>query len=110
VKLKSKWKKGYNSQRRITTDDDSSVSINQNNAINVGQSVRLPKIDIPKFNGQYDNWLEFRDTFSALIHNNTSVAEITKFQYLRSFLVGDAAQVIKSLELSAENYGAAWQL
>jgi hypothetical protein len=97
-------------QANITTDADSSVSINQKYAINVGQSVGLPKIDIAKFNGQYDNWLEFRDTFSALIHNNTSVAEITKFQCLRSFLVGDAAQVIKSLELSAENYGAAWQL
>jgi hypothetical protein len=48
--------------------------------------------------------------FSALIHNNTSVAEITKFQYLRSFLVGDAAQVIKSWELSSENCGAAWWL
>jgi hypothetical protein len=30
--------------------------------------------------------------------------------YLRSFLGGDAAQVIKSLELSSENYDAAWQL
>jgi hypothetical protein len=92
MKLKSKWKKEYNSftasyhrtvakriihsvnQAKITTDADSSVSINENNAIGVSQvsqSVRLPKIGIQKFNAQYDSWLEFRDTFSALIHNNT---------------------------------------
>ncbi|CAK1591633.1 unnamed protein product, partial [Parnassius mnemosyne] len=31
---------------------------------------RLPVIKINKFDGTFNKWLEFRDTFSSLIHNN----------------------------------------
>lgn len=29
------------------------------------QNIKLPQIQLPKFNGLYDNWLEFRDTFQS---------------------------------------------
>lgn len=46
--------------------------------------IRLPKIDLPRFDGGYQCWLEFRDTFLSLIHNNNSIDSINKFHYLRA--------------------------
>ncbi|KOB73265.1 Gag-pol polyprotein [Operophtera brumata] len=72
--------------------------------------IKLPTISLPKFHGSYDNWLEFHDTFSSLIHSNDGMDEINKFHYLRSSLEGSAAVIIQSIEFSASNYSVAWQL
>ncbi|XP_048003351.1 uncharacterized protein LOC125239742 isoform X1 [Leguminivora glycinivorella] len=72
--------------------------------------VRLPKIDLPHFDGNYQHWLGFRDTYISLIHNNPSINDISKFHYLRASLKGSAALVIQSLDFSSDNYHKAWQL
>lgn len=72
--------------------------------------VRLPKIDMPHFGGDFQYWLEFRDTYLSLIHNNNSISNINKFHYLRAALQGSASHVIKNLDFRAENYPIAWQL
>ncbi|XP_050555965.1 uncharacterized protein LOC118281405 isoform X1 [Spodoptera frugiperda] len=77
---------------------------------NVHKPVKLPTIQLPKFSGLYTNWLEFRDTFSSLVHCNDSIDEINKFHYLRASLEGSAAVVINSIEFSSSNYSVAWQL
>lgn len=74
------------------------------------QSIKLPTIKLPIFNGSYLKWLEFRDTFQSLIHCNESIPGINKFHYLRSSLEGGAIEVIKSLEFTSENYKVAWEL
>lgn len=74
------------------------------------QLVKLPTIQLPKFSGSYDTWLEFHDTFSSLIHDNDEIDEINKFHYLRSSLEGSAAILIHLIEFSAQNYKEAWEL
>lgn len=71
--------------------------------------IKLPTISLPKFQGSTDQWLEFRDTFRSLIHDNSKLKNIQKFHYLRASLEGDAAQVIKSVELTDSGYSVAWQ-
>ncbi|XP_037301142.1 uncharacterized protein LOC119191343 [Manduca sexta] len=71
---------------------------------------RLPVIKISKFDGTFNKWLEFRDTFSSLIHNNSKINNIHKFHYLNSYLEGEAARVICNLEVSEINYPEAWDL
>ncbi|XP_045448684.1 uncharacterized protein LOC123657149 [Melitaea cinxia] len=71
---------------------------------------KLPQIQISKFDGAYFRWLEFRDTFENLIHNNDRIKAIHKFHYLISYLEGDAARIISNLEVSSVNYANAWQL
>lgn len=34
--------------------------------------MRLPTIEIPKFDGTWEKWLPFRDTFTSMIHDNAS--------------------------------------
>jgi len=70
--------------------------------------VKLAPLNIPVFSGNYENWTSFHDMFLALIHTNTSLMDIQKFFYLKSSLEGNALQVIKSLETTAENYETAW--
>ena len=72
------------------------------------QGVKLPPINLQKFNGDYKDWLEFRDLFESLINANGSIPNIQKFHYLRASLQGGAAQVIRSIELSGESYPLAW--
>lgn len=72
--------------------------------------IKLPTLNLPTFDGAYDQWLFFRDTFNSVIHENTSLADTQKFHYLRLSLKGTAADVIKSLEISETNYAVAWQL
>ncbi|XP_059055493.1 uncharacterized protein LOC131849430 [Achroia grisella] len=79
-------------------------------ASNNHKLVRLPTIQLPRFSGSYDDYLEFRDTFTSLIHNNDEIDEVNKFHYLRASLEGSAAVVIQSVEFSSSNYAVAWKL
>nr|CAH7713646.1 unnamed protein product [Callosobruchus chinensis] len=89
------------------SDSVRSVQSNQNN---VESLVRLPPIKLPTFNGHYDSWLEFKDCFLALVHNNNSLTDIQRFNYLRSSLEVEVQQIIKSIEVSSDNYNVAWQM
>ncbi|XP_035457052.2 uncharacterized protein LOC118280784 [Spodoptera frugiperda] len=72
--------------------------------------VRLPRIDLPHFDGSYQNWLEYRDTFISLIHDSSCIDNINKFHYLRASLKGKAAEVIKNIDFKADHYKLAWDL
>ncbi|XP_072377900.1 uncharacterized protein [Diabrotica undecimpunctata] len=95
-------------------DDHDSSHSNQSlnvEAANTGvalNNVRLPTINLPKFDGSYPNWLEFRDIFRSLIYENDLVSDVQKLHYLRASLEGDACLVIKCLEISSANYIVAW--
>lgn len=71
---------------------------------------RLPDINPPSFDGDFQHWLEFRDMYISLIHNNARINEISKFHYLRASFKGSASSVIQSLEFTASNYKIAWKL
>ncbi|XP_037297668.1 uncharacterized protein LOC119190278 [Manduca sexta] len=73
-------------------------------------AVKLPTISMPTFDGSFEHWLEFRDTFTSLVHNCTNLANIQKFHYLKSSLKGEAELVIHSIEFSSNNYQVAWEL
>ena len=65
---------------------------------------RMKQIDVPEFSGEQDMWLEFRDTFLEIVHDNPNISTIIKFHYLRAALKGEAAGVIKALAFSAQSY------
>ena len=99
-------KEFYNS---LKDDEGSNASVSQPSVSNnYLQGVKLPPVSLQKFAGDYKNWLEFRDLFDSLINSNSSIPNIQKFHYLRASLEGGAAQVIRSIELSGDNYLIAW--
>ncbi|KRY25178.1 hypothetical protein T03_454 [Trichinella britovi] len=45
-------------------------------------NVRLPKLEIKKFNGEYHDWQRFYDEYEATINSNSTLSSIEKFNYL----------------------------
>lgn len=74
------------------------------------QSIKLPTLKLPTFNGSYENWLEFKDAFQAIVHDNTSLSRVEKFYYLKSYLEGEPLQAIANLQVTNDNYSVAWAL
>lgn len=46
--------------------------------------VKLPRIQLPNFKGNYEEWQTFYDMFLSLIHNNGALSAVQKLHYLKS--------------------------
>ena len=66
--------------------------------------VKLPKLDLTKFNGEISNWPTLWDAFESSIHKNTKLAPIDKYNYLNSLLLKPASDAISGLGLTSANY------
>lgn len=88
--------------------NDNVLSTSTHNTYNGQQSVQLPKIQLPKFDGSLLQWRSFRDIYVSLVHNNRSMGDAEHFHYLLLCLSGSALSVIKSVPLSADNYAVTW--
>ncbi|OXA44214.1 hypothetical protein Fcan01_20787 [Folsomia candida] len=72
------------------------------------QGMRLPKLEIQPYHGDYLEWSTFKDTFEAAVHSNNQLSKVQKFGYLKSFLKGEAARYIADLTLTDSHYDIAW--
>ena len=72
--------------------------------------VRLPKLEIKKFNGNILELQSFWNQFSSAIYNKENISNIDKFTYLKSFLCDSANCTISGLMLTSENYCQAIEL
>ncbi|XP_011859396.1 PREDICTED: uncharacterized protein LOC105556895 [Vollenhovia emeryi] len=70
--------------------------------------IKLPRIELPRFSGAYEEWHSFYDMFGSLIHSNRDLNDTQKLHYLKSFLKREAAEVVSSLEMTGDNYQDAW--
>lgn len=70
--------------------------------------MRLPKLELPTFDGNLHQWISFRDLFTNTIHNNSKLPKSEKLAYLKSLVKGDAARLIQTLVVSDANYDIAW--
>ena len=90
-------------------DEDSSSSAD---ATTAGQkpAVKLPKLEIVKFRGDYTKWQSFIDNIKAATHSSATLSNIGKFNYLRCYVTGDALNTIEGLSLTNDNYIKALEL
>ena len=65
---------------------------------------RLPKLALPIFNGNPLKWQTFWDSYKAAVHDNTSLCDIQRFNYLKAHLAEEAARSIEGLPLTDTNY------
>ena len=75
-----------------------------------GNSVKLPKLEIESYDGNILRWNTFWDSFEPAIHHRHGLTDVEKFNYLRSKLVGDAANAISGLQCTNVNYQVAIDL
>lgn len=93
---------------------NSKIEINQSllstQNTNTKLNVKLPNLSLPEFDGSYDKWFNFADTFHAVVDKNTDLAKVEKFYYLQRCLKGEAAQTIQAIKVTNENYDVAWEV
>ena len=65
---------------------------------------KLPKLEFPVFKGNPLEWQSFYDQFNISIHQNKTLSDIDRFNYLRRYLAGQALATISGLTLNSENY------
>ena len=95
--------------------ENSSVHTNSTTSSSVSSTphdshAKLPKLTLDKFNGELLSWQSFWDQYSVAIHTNSSLSDIEKFNYLRSYLTEATGECIKDLSLTSANYEKAVEI
>lgn len=93
-------------ENKITKEEN---TLNSSISQNLENHIKLPVINLPKFNGAYTDWLEFKEIFQSLIHANSGISQVQKFHYLRASLGGSAAKAIQKPNLSSDSYDIVWE-
>lgn len=70
--------------------------------------IRLPKIDIPIFSGDYLNWVSYRDMFISLVHNNQSLSNVQKYYFLKNSCRDTPLTIVNEYPASETSYDLAW--
>ena len=72
--------------------------------------VNLSKLTIEKFKGDYTKFNTFMDSFVAAIDSCEDLKDIEKFNYLHSYLEGEAFRTIQGIKLTDKNYPEALEV
>ncbi|XP_058792923.1 uncharacterized protein LOC131665187 [Phymastichus coffea] len=70
---------------------------------------KLPRLELPTFSGKPEDWEAFRDLFVDLVHDNATLGEATKINYLKTNVKGAAEEALRSFRSIAINYKQAWE-
>ena len=72
------------------------------------KGIKLPKLDVPTFDGNILNWKTFWEQFNVAVHDRSSLTDSEKLAYLRHALkAGSAKSVIEGLSRSGDQYDEA---
>lgn len=74
------------------------------------KNVKLPTIVLPKFDGSILEWQHFFYLYEASVHNRSDISDASKFHYLLSQLVGEAAQLMTGFNHTNAEYSEAINL
>ena len=67
-------------------------------------NLSLPKMELPKFYGDPNEWQSFFSVFKTTVHNNQSISKVLKFAYLRSAISGEALKLINAFPITEDCY------
>ncbi|KAH9379519.1 hypothetical protein HPB48_020446 [Haemaphysalis longicornis] len=73
-------------------------------------SIKLPRLELGKFDGTIQGWRSFWDQYEATTHRNSQPSTIDKFKYRKGYLVGTAQDTISGLSSTESNYQIAIDL
>lgn len=70
--------------------------------------IQLPKITLPKFNGDSKKWINFRTLFNSLIASKENLSNEEKLHYLQSCLSGEALIMSSNNSLESPDLDEIW--
>lgn len=74
-----------------------------------GNDMRLEKVVLPEFHGEFNKWIGFRDMFESLIHKQEQLSTAAKYARLMKALKGAAAAVVAGFLPTDAKYDSAWE-
>src|SRR6266576_141047 len=110
--IKSKLLEAINYHKTSSASSTNStiVSTIPTTAPSILEFAKLPTIALPTFDGSYDKWMSFKDRFTALVAKDTRLTPALKLHYLKSCLTGPPADLVKSKEITDDNYQVVWTM
>lgn len=69
----------------------------------------LLKAEVPSFSGEFADWLEFKDAFTAAIIQNDRLTSVEKLQRLKTHVRGNAAKILGPIQVMGGNLDNAWE-
>lgn len=69
---------------------------------------RKVKFNFSKLSGDYKEFSAFIDLYDALLHNNSTITNVYKFNYLKISLDGASLSLIRHVEMTNDNYVTAY--
>lgn len=69
---------------------------------------KLPSLPIPSFSGNPGEWIPFKNTFVALVHDDPDLSGVVKFSYLLDRLNEETKSSLGTITLSDDGYERAW--
>ena len=94
----------------ITNASSGLDSVSSNPQNNNHIDAKLPKIEIPKFNGKPIEWQSFWDQFSTAVNSKADIPDVVKFSYLKGVLSKAVQESIQGLLITNENYSIALKI
>ena len=70
----------------------------------VSSHLRLPKFTLSEFTGNIIQWVSWWDQYKICIHENETLTDRDRFNYLRMYVKGSARRAIEYIEVSGNNY------
>jgi len=108
-KINSKLSKYEDQQRQLNQPSVVHTSpVQPQPVMHQSYNVRLPDIPLPKFDGSFNQWLNFKSTFTSLVINNSTLDDTLRYHYLRQALSLEALNRIANSP--SGNFQLAWNL
>lgn len=89
--------------------DSSMLNSTTHSTRNNTLDVKLPRIEIPVFDGKYEEWASFSDAFISLIDQREGLSDQNKMHYLIGALKGTALKSVSRLKVTNDNYKIAFK-
>ena len=105
--MKTKW---MESKTRENDERNSLASQSMLHSHSSTSRPPLPKLALPKFNGEPLEYRPFIEKFSADVHSRDDLEPVQKFSYLKGCLCKNVLDLIEGLPLTGANYDEALQL
>ena len=68
----------------------------------------LEKLKLPRFDGKQREWEAFKEKFNSLVRSDPGIPAVIKFQHLLNCLYGEAADKLKGIQFTTDNFETAW--
>ena len=98
-----------NSENESQEHAQESIRTMPHTSVSVSSSIyhRLPKLELPVFEGDVLEWQLFWDSYESAVHTNQSLSDVQRYTYLKSSLNYEALQTVSGFAITNINYGKA---